>query len=495
MKRFALTSLALLLCLPAWAQSPQYPQTLPMNSVWGRLGISPGPPQAIPFVTLAAQLRQFTNLVAGPSSTAAGHFAFWNAANGTLLSDGGAPGALAFLGIGTGLGSSGGNLNLQPASASTIGGVNSIAAVAHQWISSISTAGLPALSQPAIADISGWGTGVATALGNAVTGTGNMVLSASPTFTGTISAAGANFTSSVIINNIGSSAVIPFYNGAASQGVEVGSVCISSTYPCSPPTNGLSVQGATTLSSALTYGGVTLANAVTGTGSMVLSTSPTLVTPALGTPSSLTLTNATGLPFGALPSGISDTALGYWGSTVASALAIGNCSNALTYSTSTHTFGCNSTAGTGTVTSVATAGLATGGPISSTGTVTVTAAAKTDQQTGTSNVLAVTPLHQQDHDSAVKAWVSWTGSTGALQASYNVSSVTRTAAGNYTVNFTTAFATTNYSCIAGAGGTGQVFTTVETGTQNVGSIVVFTAIGGTGTDPATSVNVHCFGRQ
>lgn len=34
----------------------------------------------------------------------------------------------------------------------------------------------------------------------------------------------------------------------------------------------------------------------TGSGSVVLSTSPTLVTPALGTPSSATLTNATGLP-------------------------------------------------------------------------------------------------------------------------------------------------------------------------------------------------------
>lgn len=56
------------------------------------------------------------------------------------------------------------------------------------------------------------------------------------------------------------------------------------------------ISGATTLGGALTYGGVTLSNAVTGTGNMVLSTSPTLVTPALGTPSSVTLTNATGLP-------------------------------------------------------------------------------------------------------------------------------------------------------------------------------------------------------
>ncbi len=46
---------------------------------------------------------------------------------------------------------------------------------------------------------------------------------------------------------------------------------------------------------AVANGGTGVATS-TGTGSVVLSTSPTLVTPALGTPSSATLTNATGLP-------------------------------------------------------------------------------------------------------------------------------------------------------------------------------------------------------
>jgi len=59
----------------------------------------------------------------------------------------------------------------------------------------------------------------------------------------------------------------------------------------------LGVTGAATLSSTLTYGGVTLTNAVTGTGKMVLDTSPTLVTPALGTPASGVLTNCTGVQY------------------------------------------------------------------------------------------------------------------------------------------------------------------------------------------------------
>jgi hypothetical protein len=42
-------------------------------------------------------------------------------------------------------------------SSTTLGGVRSAASVSHQWINSISTSGIPALSQPAAADISGLG--------------------------------------------------------------------------------------------------------------------------------------------------------------------------------------------------------------------------------------------------------------------------------------------------------------------------------------------------
>lgn len=48
--------------------------------------------------------------------------------------------------------------------------------------------------------------------------------------------------------------------------------------------------------------------ATTGSGDVVLSTSPTLVTPALGTPSAIVLTNGTGLPYSALTSGTNTAA-------------------------------------------------------------------------------------------------------------------------------------------------------------------------------------------
>ena len=44
----------------------------------------------------------------------------------------------------------------------------------------------------------------------------------------------------------------------------------------------------------------TMLASTTGSGAVVLATSPTLVTPALGTPSAIVLTNATGLPNGGL---------------------------------------------------------------------------------------------------------------------------------------------------------------------------------------------------
>lgn len=88
----------------------------------------------------------------------------------------------------------------------------------------------------------------------------------------------------------------------------------------------------------------------TGTGAYVRATSPTvsgLSSSGLIVTSSFT---ATGLvTLADLVTGSVDTALGYWGGATASAIAVNNCSNALTYSTSTHTFGCNATAGTGNV--------------------------------------------------------------------------------------------------------------------------------------------------
>src|SRR6185437_8262636 len=90
-------------------------QVLPKNSVWGRLGVTPsGPAQAIPFAVLFAAQGG----VAGPQSCAS-----------------------------------------------------------HNWFNTLNSIGTFGCAQPAVADISGLGTGVATALGIATNGAGGFVTS------------------------------------------------------------------------------------------------------------------------------------------------------------------------------------------------------------------------------------------------------------------------------------------------------------------------------
>jgi hypothetical protein len=73
--------------------------------------------------------------------------------------------------------------------------------------------------------------------------------------------------------------------------------------------------------------------------------------------------------FAQFPTGSLDQAIGYFGSTTAGVLSITNCASALIYSTSSHTFGCNSTAGTVTEQkNTAGAGLTTSGNCDNTST-------------------------------------------------------------------------------------------------------------------------------
>lgn len=100
-------------------------------------------------------------------------------------------------------------------------------------------------------------------------------------------------------------------------------------------------------------------------------------------------------------------------------------------------------------------------------------------------------------DSAAKVWVIFDAS-GAILDSYNVTSVTKTGTGQFTVNFTTPFASANYACIvtgrqsSGANGWGEISHGTAP-TASAVSVVFVTQVPAT-FDP-DSGHVVCFGRQ
>ena len=192
--------------------------------------------------------------------------------------------------------------------------------------------------------------------------------------------------------------------------------------------------GAITTSGALTYGGVTLNNAVTGTGNMVLSTSPTLVTPALGTPASGIVTNLTGTASININGTVGATtpAAGTFTTLSASTpLPVGSGGTSATTLTAN-----NVILGNGTSAPLFVAPSTTGNVLTSNGTTWTSAAAAGGFPSGT-----VIPFFQ------AAAPTGWTQVTTQNNKSLRVVSSAGGGTGG-TVAFTTAFASQNVGATA-----------------------------------------------
>ena len=149
-----------------------------------------------------------------------------------------------------------------------------------------------------VAGLAGLGTGVAASLGTAVTGSGGSVLATSPTIASpTVTGA---FTATGLVTNADLANPSTTVNGVSCA---LGSTCAISA-ASSMVVGSTTITGGTSGRLFYDNAGVLGEVATTGSGNAVLATSPTLVSPALGTPASGVLTNATGLP---LSTGVTGT--------------------------------------------------------------------------------------------------------------------------------------------------------------------------------------------
>jgi hypothetical protein len=128
-----------------------------------------------------------------------------------------------------------------------------------------------------------------------------------------------------------------------------------------------------------------------------------------------------------------------------------------------------------------------------------TAATKSDEQTGTSTTAVVTPTQQQSHDSAVKAWCFFSGTatgTNACTIGYNVTSTTRASTGSYSLNFTTAFASsTSYFCTGMIGGSAQNGVLQGLNAQTASAYPFVAETFASVAQDVTTIGIACYGRQ
>lgn len=93
---------------------------------------------------------------------------------------------------------------------------------------------------------------------------------------------------------------------------------------------------------------------------------------------------------------------------------------------------------------------------------------------------------------ACRAWVNFNGTTGAIRAAGNVSSITKNGTGDYTINFATAMPDANYSANVAASDTNGTWSALATASPTAAGSCRIIVRGTTGIADASTVCVAVF---
>lgn len=127
------------------------------------------------------------------------------------------------------------------------------------------------------------------------------------------------------------------------------------------------------------------------------------------------------------------------------------------------------------------------------------AASQAEMEAASSTTVYASPGRVKFHPGVAKAWAKW-NAAGTLAGSLNVSSITDNGTGDWTVNFTTAFADTNYAAIPAieppTTGSHNAGINLYKGGIAVGSVrIQGSNLGGGVALDGDSMHVVCFGDQ